>query len=251
MTPAFRLTTAAGRRGALALLLAAPALLAGCHHDALVAPAPDDYFPLTLNTYRSYAVTDSVWRLGVLSVSSFQLREVVREQFADAAGRPAYRLVRARRAAAGAAWVDDSVLLVQPLPRAVVLTRDNVRTVELIYPAQAGKAWPKYAFTTTRGDSVRAFDGAVGQAFTTPGPAPQTYAATATVRDQLPVEANDGLYRRSGLRQVYARGVGLVLRRRYSYSTFTTDAIGVQTPTPGRVQNGAARYEVLLETGTL
>ncbi len=244
-------------------LLSALLLLAGCRTESVVAPALDDYFPLALNAYRTYAVADSSWTNGKLSVSNYQLREVVREQFTDAAGLPAFRLVRARRASAAAAWADDSVLVVQALPKAVLLTRDNVRTVELIYPPQASRGWNANAFTNTP-DTItsrsRFYAASVGGAFTTPamgGLPAKNYPVTLSTRATLPakpgeraVEDLNAFYQR-GLRQVYARDVGRVLRRRFRYFTFTTDSNGLQTLTPGVVQNGDSRQEVLIETGVL
>ena len=241
------------------------ALLAGCHHDGVVVPAYDtDYFPVVVGTYRTYAVVDSSWTAAKPTASAYQFREVVQAQFTDAAGQPAYRLVRARRLTAADAWRDDSVLVVQVLPQAVLLTRNNVRTVELVYPARAGKAWNATAFTVntaspadTVTDLSRAYGPAVGLPYTTPaagGQAAKTYDATVTTKSVLPPTGTDDvnvLYQR-GTQQVYARGVGLVLRRRFSYYTFTTNpANGIQTPPPGVVQRGASRRETLIETGKI
>jgi hypothetical protein len=146
--------------------------------------------------------------------------------------------------------VDDSVLVVQPLAQAVLLTRNNVRSIELIYPLVANKKWHKYAFTTLRDDSIRAFAG-VGQAFTTPGTPPQTYAVTATVRDRWPESSNDGLYKQRGTLQVFAEGVGPIARRRYYYETITSQLNGAQTPTPGLIQLGSSHLELLAERGNL
>ena len=236
---------------AAAAVLATVGLLDGCRHESVVPTPAVDYYPLAVGTYRTYAVSDTLWSKGVATPTTYQFREAVTEQFTDAAGQTAYRVLRARRANSTQAWADDSVLVVQPQAQAVVLTRDNVRTIELIYPLRAGKTWKKYAFTTERADSVRALDATVGQPFTTPGAAPKTYEAAAIVRDQLPVEANDGLLRRGGYLQVFAQGVGPVLRRRYSYETFYTLPNGASVVTPTVVQVGRSRLEVLLETGKL
>jgi hypothetical protein len=121
----------------------------------------------------------------------------------------------------------------------------------LIYPLQPGKTWSKYAFTTTRGDSVRAFDPAVGKPYTTPGSSPKTFDATTTVRDVLSASANDGIYRQGGYLQLFAEGVGPVVRRRYAYETFISENNGAQTLTPGVIQVGHSRLEVLIDSGKL
>ena len=240
----------------VSLGLAALGLLAGCRHDGEIVPAYPDYFPVVVGTYRTYAVADSSWKNRVVTVANYQLRERVTEQFADAAGQPAYRLVRSRRPTASAAWVDDSVLVAQPLPRALVLTANNQRTVELIYPPAAGKGWNKNAFNASP-DTItnlsRYYTKEVGAAYTTPPAGPQaakTYPATVATYDIFSANDNDGQLRRSGYQQVYAQGVGRVLRRRYSYYTNITNPDGSQTPTPGIIQTGASRRETLVETGT-
>jgi len=237
----------------------------------VVTPVPAvDYFPVVLSTYRTYAVADSSWTNGVLTVSNYQFRERVSEQFTDAAGQPAYRLVRSRRVSASASWVDDSVLVVQKLPRAVLLTRNNLRTVELIYPLQAGKAWNATAFTvntqaTGVPDSItnltRAYGATVGTPYTTRpvgGQGGQRYEATALTYDTLPAQPpatvgtpDVNVYYQRGLQQVYAQGVGLVQRRRFSYYTYTVNPDFSYKLTPGIVQNGHSRFETLLETGTI
>lgn len=241
-------------------------LLGSCRHDTEVAPDYRSYFPLEVGSFRSYAVQDSTWTAGKVSVNQFQVREVVTEQFTDAAGQPAYRLTRARRADASQAWTDDSVLVVQPLARALLLTRSNVRTVELIYPPVPGKGWNQYAFTVngqaqtyqfpdTVTNITRRYGSApVGASYTVPaaGAAPAvSYPATVMVRDSLPLGLNDGILRRSGYQQVFAQGVGPVLRRRFYYQTFTRTSNGMENPTPGVVQDGSSRRETLLATGKI
>jgi hypothetical protein len=262
MTPVFRLISANVPRAALALLSAA-ALLAGCRHESVVPEPVTDYFPVVVGTYRTYAVADSTWASAQVTVSHYQLRERVTEQFTDAAGQPAYRLVRSRRLTSADGWRDDSALVVQVLPRAVVLTRNNLRTLELVYPVQANKSWNRTAFTVNTGSSsyrdsitnlTRAYGPAVGTPYTTPatpGAAAKTYPTTVLTKDILPVGVEDINDRdKRGVRQVYAQGVGLVLRRRFSLQTFTTASNGLETYTKD-VQNGVARYEVLIDSGTI
>ena len=241
----------------LAPLAGTGLLLAGCHRDVMVVPAAPSYYPVAVGTYRTYAVTDSTWKDGVATVSSYQLREAVGEEFTDAAGQTAYRVVRSHRPLATDAWIDDSALVVQPLPRALLRTANNTRTVELVYPVRGGHAWNASAYDGAAPDSItdvtRTYDAAVGRPFTTPavtGAAAKTYDVTATTRRILPTGGeNINLFYGQALRQVYASGVGLVLRRRYSVQTFTNGG-GIQVPVPD-VQNGASRLEVLVDAGEL
>jgi hypothetical protein len=259
MTPVFRLISGQRPRAALALLSAAA--LAGCRHESVVPDPVVDYFPVVVGTYRTYAVADSTWASARVTVSTYQLRERVTEQFTDATGQPAYRLVRSRRPTSAESWRDDSTLVVQVLPRAVVLTRNNSRTIELVYPLRPNKAWNRSAFTVTGGGSpdtvtnlTRTYGPAVGTPYTTPaiaGAPAKTYPATVLTKDILPVGVEDiNVLSRSGHRQVYAEGVGLVLRRRFSLQTFVTASNGDTTPTLD-VQNGVSRSEVLIDSGTI
>ena len=263
MTPVFRLISGWPSRPVALALLSTAALLAGCRHESVVPEPVTDYFPVGVGTYRTYAVTDSTWASARVTVSTYQLRERVTEQFTDAAGQPAYRLVRSRRLTSADGWRDDSTLVVQVLPRAVVLTRNNVRTLELVYPVQAGKSWNRTAFTVNTGstsyrDSItnltRAYGPAVGGPYTTPatpGAAAKTYPVTVLTKDVLPVGTEDiNELEKRGTRQVFALNVGRVLRRRFSFQTFTTAANGESFPTKD-VQNGVARYEVLIDSGTI
>ncbi len=246
----FRYSTLSKATAALAILAGA-GLLNGCRNETVTPNPAEDYYPLPVGTYRAYAVSDTTWSKGVATASSYQLREAITQQYTDAAGQPAYRILRSRRATSAAAWVDDSVWVAQVLPQSVTLTRNNVRSVELIYPLAANKKWHKYSFTTLRDDSIRAYGPTVGQAFTTPGPALKTYEATATVRDRWPESSNDGLYKRRGTLQVFAQGVGPVVRRRYYYETFIAQNNGAQTLTPGVIQVGSSHLEVLVDSGKL
>jgi hypothetical protein len=232
-------------------LLAGPSLLLGCRYETVVPTPVADYYPVVVGTYRTYDVIDTSWTKGLATASRYQLREAVTEQFRDATGQLAYRVLRARRISSGMAWADDSVLVIQPLAQVVLLTRNNVRSIELIYPLVAGKQWHKYAFTTLRDDSLRAFGPQVGRAFTTPGSPSKTYDVTVTVRDRWPESSNDGLYKRRGTVQVFAEGVGPIARRCYYYETFTTQRNLAQTPTPGVIQLGSSHLEVLVASGQL
>lgn len=256
-------------RSLTVLLATGLGLATACKHTEEVVPTYDDYYPVVVGTYRSYAVQDSTWLNGQVSVQQFQLRERVAEQFTDAGGQPAFRLVRSRRATAAQAWADDSVVVVQKLPVALTEMRNNVRTVELLYPVRSGKGWNASAFgndttsyTNLANTFTRFYGAGAGATAAVPaaGAAPaKTYDATVLTKATLPSASSgtspvedSNVFTQRGLRQLYARGVGRVLRRRFYYETFTTDrGTGAQTPTPGVIQNGFSRRETLLETGTL
>ena len=248
---------------AVGALLTAAAF-AGCKNTTEALPdLGQGYYPLAVGNTWTYAVRDSVWSVANLAnptstatAMSFQFRETISDIFSDAAGKPAYRLVRARRATAAAAWVDDSAFTISATSSALVLNRGNVRTVELIFPPRVGRSWNLNAFNNNYNDTVTAETRqykAVGQAFTTGGgntglPA-VAYPITITTAN-AGVATENSLLRRVSYQQVYARGAGPVYRRRDNFANFTYTS---QLPPfnqvfpPGAYTSGFTRRETLID----
>lgn len=243
------------------LLSAAGALLAlaGCRTED--SPAPDlgtDYYPVAVGTYRAYQVVDTAWNNYVRSVGTpYQLREAITGTYTDAAGQPAYRVERARRATAADAWVADSVFALSVGPNAVVLNRGNRRTVEAVFPARTGRIWNFNAFNNNSADTVNADTRSyrrVGAPYATavPGGPARAYPATATAVDTALNRPNiyeDNLYYLRTYHQVFAQGVGPVLRRRRRF-VYTGGSSGA-LPVPGQVFAGYVHRETLIDAGTL
>ena len=231
-----------GRWRAAGLLALA---LAGCRQEAeKVAPADTDYYPLSVGDYRIYDVVDTVWTRNVKSYDRFQFRERVAEAYTDAAGRPSFRIIRSRRADAARPWLDDSVLVLSPGADNVLLTRNNRRTVELIFPVRENYSWNLNAFNSL--DPVTAQNRrylAVGQPFTAvAGGRTYTYALTATAFDE---SIEKQCFPRWQY-QVYAKGQGPVYRQLRSFSL---DNAGTCSPIAVYVARGRSRTEVLVEQG--
>ncbi|UOQ68368.1 hypothetical protein [Hymenobacter volaticus] len=234
-------------------LLAAALLavaVAGCKNESVtIVPADTNYYPLAVGDFRIYNVTDTIWTRNVKSYNQFQFRERVAEEYVDATGRQAFRVVRSRRNTATDPWVDDSVLVVSPAAGNVLVTRNNVRRVELIFPVREGY-WNANAFNDIEGtkENLR-YINLYGPFTTTSGSTTVTYPktlTTSTLDDRLdPDYINAYYYFR--VRQVYAQGEGLVYRnrRRFIY----TEPGTVDAPVPGVIYRGATRTEVLVEKG--
>ncbi|GAA3941109.1 hypothetical protein [Hymenobacter algoricola] len=240
----FRWSWGLAAAGALTLLVA------GCQTET--EPGPEsgaDYYPLAVGDYRIFAVTDSSWlNFQRQPVSSFQFRERVDEQITDASGQPAYRIVRSRRLLPTDLWRDDSVLVLSATATNVQLVRNNRRTVELVFPVRADRAWNRDAFNAR--DTVVAENRRyqrVGQPFTAQaGSQTFRYERTVTTDDIEDVNLDDGLYNVAKYRQVYAQGSGPVqrVRRRLEFCNG-----GNCTPDPTRIFKGRVRVETLLEKG--
>ena len=225
-------------------------------------PGPDrglDFYPVAVGRYWVYAVADSSWSqanqnqpTSTVTVANFQFRETVTEVFSDAAGQPAYRLVRARRPTPTGVWTNDSVYTLSPSVHSVILNRDNRRTLELIFPVQDGKLWNFNAFNNNTNDTVTAETRRyrnVGQPFTTrTGSVSQTYSSTLTTTNEGTAKAEDLYYVRT-YRQVFAKGIGPVLRQRRRFDNFYLPSGQTVTFYPHAYFFGFSRTETLVEYG--
>lgn len=240
------------------------AALAGCKNTTEAVPdLGRGYYPLAVGNVWTYAVRDSVWSVAsqanptsAATATSFQFRETIADIFTDAAGQPAYRLVRARRATATATWVDDSVFTISAIGSALLLNRGNTRTVELLFPPRSGRSWNLNAFNNNYNDTITAETRqyrAVGQPFTSGGgntglPA-LTYPNTVTTAN-TGMATESSLLRRVSYQQVYAQGVGPVYRRRDNVANFTytsTTPPYNQVFPPGAYTSGFTRRETLID----
>ena len=187
-----------------------------------------------------------------MTVTDYQFRETVTEVFNDAAGQPAYRLVRAKRATPTSVWANDSVYTLSPSSHSVILNRDNRRTLELIFPVKEGKLWNFNAFNNNTSDTVTAETRRyrnVGQPFSTrTGSVSQTYPATLTTTNEGTAKAEDLYYVRT-YRQVFAKGIGPVLRQRRRFDNFYLPTGQTVTFYPNAYFFGFSRTETLVEYG--
>jgi len=237
--------------------------LAGCETTYLPVSDPGlDYFPLEAGTYRIYNVTDSMYNRSILQpVMRYQIRESIAstDGFTDAAGNRSYRVVRSKRVpAVSMTWQPDSVYVLSGNAQTVTLVKDNRRTVELVFPVLEGNTWNMHAYNNNGGDTISSVNRrsqALGQPFstttTTVGtstPITMSYPQTVTVDDTGDeYTANNECELRS-YRQVFAKGVGPVLRYRRSFS-FADPSMGICNRSAGRTYFGNSRTEVLVEYG--
>lgn len=254
----------ATRRAGLALVAGALAIgFAGCKENT-VEILPDaglGYYPVAVGNYWIYAVADSSWSPAsnqgtqvtpsVLTASTFQFKETITGSFADAAGKTVYRLVRSRRLTPTAAWVDDSIFALSPTAQSVILSRNNLRTLELIFPVREGRLWNFNAYNNNSEDTVTAETRRyrrVGEPFNTAvSGTTQAYPATVTTTNEGTAQEDDAYYVRT-YQQVFAKGVGPVFRRRRRFSNFTlTSPSGTVTFVPKSYVFGYSRRETLIE----
>lgn len=224
----------------------------GCKNETVkVEPADTNYYPLAVGDYRVYNVVDTTWTRNVKSYNRFQFRERVAEEYVDNTGRQTFRIVRSRRATTTDTWLDDSVLVVSPAAGNVLVTRNNNRRVELIFPVREGY-WNANAFNNQNGikdENLHYIR--VGEPFTaTSGATTVTYPKTLTTSTPDGLEeteyVNAFYYYR--VRQVYAQNEGPVYRSRRRF-IYCEPGNGNCIPSPTVIYNGTSRTEILVEKG--
>lgn len=264
-----KLMTNAVRHAGLATLFVGLTLgFAGCKNKT--APAPEvgsDYYPIAVGNYWVYAVNDTTYSPvggsganftpSVAKAIAYQFKETITDVYADAAGQPAYRLVRSKLVPPATSYRDDSMFVLSATPQFVALNRNNTRTLELIFPVRDGRSWNLNAFNNNFNDTITAETrqyGHVGQPFTsggTTGTAAKTYANTVTTTNTGAATENS-LIKRLSYQQVFAKGVGPVFRRRFYFVNYNyPDAsTGNQVYPPGAYTSAFTRSETLISYGT-
>ena len=258
----------AARRTSLATLALALAIgLAGCKDKS--EPAPEtgsDYYPVAVGNFWVYAVADTTWTPAVGQGASFtpsvarpvayQFKETIKEVFTDAAGQPAYRMVRSKLLPPATTYRDDSVFVVSATPQFVAVNRNSTRTLELIFPVREGRSWNFNAFNNNFNDTITAETrrySAVGEPFTTAavaGNPAKTYPSTATTTN-TGAAAETSLVKRLGYQQVFAKGVGPVFRRRFYFVNYNypDPSTGNQIYPPKAYTSAVSRTETLIDYG--
>jgi hypothetical protein len=241
-----------------ALLLAATLL--GCNKEQEFTPAMalgTEYYPLAINTQRTYAVVDTAWSYGVATVTSFQLRESIVDTFRNASGQKSYRVIRSRRVSATDAWANDSVYVLTTTQQTVTLLRDNRRTVELVFPVRESQAWNQFAYDGSSPDTITDVNRRyyhVGQALTIAplGLPSKTYPETLTTLNEGRNSAlfADDLYYLKQYQQVYAKEFGPVMRRWRSYY-YCDDNDPTCVGSSDYIFRGNSRYQLLIDYGPL
>lgn len=268
----WRSVARARRATQLAVMAGALALgLSGCKNDTEALPETGtDYYPVAVGRFWTYAVADTVWAQsayansqvvrGSVTITNTQKRETITETFTDATGNTAYRMLRATRPNASAAWTNDSVFVVTVNQQYVAVNRSNVRNLEVVFPVKEGGKWHYSAFNNSATgieDTAKTRQySRLGQPFTTSGVGLPT--TTTTTYNSTVITTNIGLAAESNLlnmnsyQQVFAKGIGPVFRNRrtLAFFNYTNPGNGNQE-FPANAYNGGSytHRETLIDYG--
>lgn len=200
------------------IILAAVVGLSSCKRDEN-PPRLDHgygYFPTTPGQWVDYEV-DTVWRndvTGVTDSARYTLREEITNDFSDAEGRTAQRLVRYRKDADAGTWVPKDVWWQVRTASNAERSEENQRRVKLIFPPRRGEYWNTNATNTGKPYELTYVEVDVpwsvnGMSFDSTLLVKTTYQNNAIVTNTY--------YER------YAKNIGLVYRQVDSTNTQYTD----------------------------
>jgi hypothetical protein len=167
-----------------------------------------EYYPVEVGDYWVYDMSETTIRnqflQDVTDSITYQVRERVDTVFRDQTGELTYLVIRSKRVDASQPWDQDSVITINKSASDLRYTRDNLKTVRLVFPLAENKKWNGNAFNSREPEEYSLSQ--VGQPFTL---GDTTYNNTARVVQAF----NENLVELDDRHEVYALGVGLVYKR--------------------------------------
>lgn len=187
-----------------------------------------EYFPVKVGNYWIYDVSETTFSNQFVQEAAdsvtYQVRERVDTVFRDQTGELTYKLIRSRRNNASQPWGSDSIVTIQKSMLDLRYTRDNLKTVRMVFPVRENKAWNGNAFNFRDPEEFTYTQ--VGQAFTL---GDTTYQNTLHVVQDY----SDNLVELDDRHEVYALGVGMVYKRVIDF-IYCTGESGVNCETGER-----------------
>lgn len=187
-----------------------------------------EYYPVQVGNYWVYDVSETTFSNQFVEDArdsvTYQVRERIDTVFRDQTGELTYQLIRSRRSDASQPWGNDSIVTINKSNLDLRYTRDNLKTVRLVFPVKENKTWNGNAFNF-RDPEEYAYT-QVGQPFTL---GDTTYQQTLRVVQDF----NDNLVELDDRHEVFALGVGMVYKRVIDF-IYCTGESGVNCETGER-----------------
>ena len=196
------------------------------------------YFPVDSSLYRAYEVVDiAIPLVGEPDTQRFNLLERIGPILNQTTGDTTWQLERYTRADSTQDWRLDSLWQIRKTASHGVVVENNIPRLKLVFPLEEGKRWDGNALALSASDEY--FMERVGLPYTLDG---QTYETTVTV-----VQSNlrDTLEQQDFVQEIYAAGIGLILRESRQFRYCNEDSCFGQ----GIVEFGRSYRQVLLEYG--
>jgi hypothetical protein len=200
-----------------------------------------DFFVLSIGHFVSYNVKETQYAFNQPSRTvTYQLREVVENEFINEAGKQSYRLVRYTRANGRQNWQIADVWTARLEPNGAVRTEENTSFLKLIFPFEEEKTWDGNAYNDLGRETYRMND--LGKRFRFDN---KNYDQTVTI-----VQSRDSnLVNKDFRTEIYAKGIGLIYRKsdRVAYcQDRNRDCIGKAI-----IESGLIVEQSIFDTGVL
>ncbi|RYF90817.1 MAG: hypothetical protein EOO03_02840 [Chitinophagaceae bacterium] len=206
--------------------------------ETLQTASIEDYSPLVVGKYVTYQLDSAVYtNFGqTAEVHSYQVRHMVEAKITDNQGRPAYRISRSIRNAAGTSpWVPDATFMAINTGNGLEFVENNLRFLKLRTPIRDYYSWKGHTFMDTYSinSEIKYLDDWDYSYDSVNVPLSiGNFAFDSTLkvdqRDEVignPADPNSYAEINIGVEK-YAKGVGLIYRR-FFHSEY-------QPPTPGQ-----------------
>jgi hypothetical protein len=222
-------------------IVATAQLLQSCLEDdeALVLLRDHEYLPLSKGAYWEYEVRESIYTNGPEGETSvYEVKMEVADSLPHSSGYYSYIVYRSTRPAVGTAWQYIDTWTVTFTDLEAIVQQGNTSFVKLALPIQLGMRWNGNAYNT-RGEEEYTIT-KQGETFLGTDVSWQD-VVEVTHRDET-----DAIVGNDVRKEIYARGVGLVLRTEetITYCSNTPSCIGQQ-----QIETGVIRQQTLKAYG--
>ncbi|PIQ21124.1 MAG: hypothetical protein COW65_10990 [Cytophagales bacterium CG18_big_fil_WC_8_21_14_2_50_42_9] len=185
-------------------------VLFGCEEK--ISLADDDlgqaYLPVKVGQYQIYDVSETKVYDNQYDSVTYQVKELIDSVYTNQANELTYRILKSRRSDAAQPWGSDSLYTININKQNVQETRNNKRTIKLIFPVDKGKEWNVNAFNAA--EEKEYFYEDVNQPLTING---RNYDKTMKVIQGQPneIELDDRF-------EVYAYNTGIIYKKIQFYA---------------------------------
>jgi hypothetical protein len=177
-----------------------------CDDCGVAVPNSAEMFPAEVGRFSEYDVTEQEYALGRAPVSrSYQLKELIAEQYKDISGQTAYRIVRFKRTDDTQRWIADSTITLRVSVDQVIRNENGRDYVKLTFPMAEKSVWNGNLYNNGGEDKYESrYVGAVYKLGS------QSFPYSVTV-----IQQNDSTLVNQDKRvEVYAQNAGLIYKEK-------------------------------------
>jgi hypothetical protein len=165
-----------------------------------------DYFPVNVGSFVEYKVDSTYYGITV-DQYSYYIREVIAEEFLDNTGQNVYRVERSIKHFSSQPWILTDVWTLKRTSTVGERVEENIRYVKMEFPVEEGATWKGNVYNTL-GD----WDYQYANVNKPADLGLLEFENTVTV-EQHKVS---NLVEEQEFKEIYAKGVGLVFRKKKS-----------------------------------